>query len=284
METPLELTARACDLALLQTAANYDLYSREDRYASHYWLVELFGRLVTRAIKPQLVLELGAFSADFSCGQRPRLPDAQFHAFEANPHNYERYRTRVEAAGVGYHPLAVGEAVGERMFNLAIKRDGKDVSPTGGSHSLRTKALDIAYEEIPVQMVTVDDFVREQGLAGRSVALWIDLEGAAYEALIGAERTLADTSLIFVEVEDQPFWTGQKLSGEVRSLLARSGLIPLARDFQSKQQYNVIYGKPDIGDHVEARQILAKSMSKAGKRARALHPEHAEAGVGNRSV
>ncbi len=269
METPLELIARACDLALLQTAANYDLYSRDDRHASHDWLVELFGRLVTRAIKPELVLELGAFSADFSCGQRPRLPDSQFHAFEANPHNYARYRSQVEAAGVGYHPLAIGEAVGERIFNLVVKRDGKDVSPTRGSNSLRTKPLDINYEEIPVQMVSVDHFVREQGLVGRSAALWIDLEGTAHEALSGAERTLADTSVIFVEVEDHPFWTGQKLSGEVRTLLARSGFIPLARDFQYKQQYNVIYAKPDLCDEVEVRRILANSMSKAGKRARA---------------
>lgn len=284
METPLELTARACDLALLQTAANYDLYSREDRAASHRWLVELFGRLVTRAIKPGLVLELGAFSAEFSCNHRALLPDAQFHAFEANPHNYERYRSNVETAGVGYHPLAIGEAVETRTFKVARKRDGKLVPPTRGSNSLRTKPLDIEYEEVSVQMVSVDHFVRERGLIGQSTAMWIDLEGCAYEGLIGAERTLRDTSLIFVEVEDQPFWVGQKLSGEVRGLMARSGFIPLARDFETKHQYNVVYARPDLCDRVDVRQILANSSSKAGKRARALHPEHAEPGLGDRRV
>ncbi len=265
----LDLLGRAYDLALLQTAAHYDLHSREDRAASQRWLYQLFGRLITRAMKPELVLELGAFSAEFSRAHRVQLPDAEFHAFEANPYNYERFRPRVEAAAVAYHHLAIGETVGTCRFNMARRRDGREIDPGRGNNSLRTKPADIEYEPVSVAMVSVDHFVAERGLQDRPTALWVDLEGCAYEGLCGAARTLENTQLIFVEVEDEAFWTGQKLSGDVRRLLMGAGFVPLARDFQTKRQYNMIYASAEAYEDAEVRLILATSLSKAGGRTRA---------------
>ena len=44
-----------------------------------------------------------------------------------------------------------------------------------------------------------------------------------------------------VEVEDEPFWEGQKLAPEVAALLMAAGLAPVARDHEYGRQYNVIY-------------------------------------------
>ena len=266
-----DLVARAYDLALLQTAANYDLNVTEERKASNLWLVDLYGRLV-QAIRPRLVLELGAFSAAFSRSQRAGLPESQFHAFEANPYNYQRFRPLVEEAGVHYHHRAIGETVGACTFKLARKRAGQDLQPTKGNNSLRTKPLDIEYEDISVKMTTVDHFVRKQGLADLTTAMWIDLEGCAYEALGAAARTLRNTRLILIELEDQPFWIGQKLSADVRGLLAAAGFVPLARDFEYRGQYNMIFVALETYDHPEVRAILANSLSQAGRRVRAAPP------------
>jgi FkbM family methyltransferase len=270
----LEQLARVCDLMLLQTASRYDLSRREERDASNTWLVDLFGRMLVQAVRPELVLEIGAFSAEFSRRIRSKLPDAEFHAFEANPYNHAKFHARAEDAGVQYHHLAVGETVGACTFKVARKLDGQDVPPTKGNNSLRTKPLDIEYEQTSVQMVTVDHFVRDRGLAGKGAAMWIDLEGCAYEALQGAQRTLEHTGAIFIEVEDEALWSEQKLSGDVRGLLARAGFLPVARDFETKRQYNMIYLKGGLLDEIGIRQIMANSVSQAGFRT------HAGVGVG----
>lgn len=264
----LDLLARAYDLALLQSASLYDLTVLKERKASNRWLVDLYGRLLL-AMQPRLVLELGAFSAAFSCAHRASLPEAQFHAFEANPHNFRKFKAQVGEAGVQYHHRAIGETVGPCTFKLARKRDGQDVSPNKGNNSLRTKPLAIEYEEIAVKMVSVDHFVRKQGLVGQPTVMWVDLEGCAYEALSAASRTLQDTQLILIELEDKPFWIGQKLSGDVRGLLLNAGFIPLARDFESSGQYNVIFASAAAYDRAEVRDILADGLSRAGVRARA---------------
>jgi FkbM family methyltransferase len=259
--------ARAYDLALLQTAANYDLSDPEERKASNQWLVDLYGRLI-QAVQPELVLELGAFSAAFSLSQRAGLPKAQFHAFEANPHNYQLFRDEIEEAGVHYHHRAIGESVGACTFKLARRRGDRRFRPTKGNNSLRTKRLDIEYEDVVVKMTTVDHFVREQGLADLPTAMWIDLEGCAYEALAAAARTLQDTRLIMIELEDRPFWIGQKLAADVRNLLADAGFMPLARDFEFNAQYNVIFAAAETYDRAEVRTILEEGLSRAGERAR----------------
>ena len=263
----LDLVARAYDLALLQTAANYDLSVLDERKASNQWLVDLYGRLV-QAIKPALVLELGAFSAAFSRSQRANLPEAQFHAFEANPHNYQRFRQMVEEAGVNYHHRAIGETVGACTFKLARRKDGQDLKPTKGNNSLRTKPLDIEYEDVSVKMTTVDHFVRKQGLVELPTAMWIDLEGCAYEALVAAALTLQYTRLILIELEDRPFWIGEKLAADVRNLLAGAGFVPLARDFEFSGQYNMIFATPETCERAEVRAIMEDSLSQAGQRAR----------------
>ncbi len=175
----------------------------------------------------------------------------------------------VEEAGVHYHHRAIGEMVGACTFKLARKRGGRDLKPTKGNNSLRTKSLDIEYEDIPVKMTTVDHFVRKQGLTDRTTAMWIDLEGCAYEALVAAARTLRDTRLILIELEDRPFWIGQKLSADVRNLLSGAGFMPLARDFEFSGQYNMIFVTFETYERVDVRTIMEDCLSQAGRRRRA---------------
>jgi FkbM family methyltransferase len=258
-----DLIAKAFDLALLQSASRFDLSTQEGRTASAAALAELFKALVLMVARPQVTLELGAHAAAFSRAVKAEMPQAQVHAVEANPYCHARFQAEAAAAGVGYHHLAVGEEVREAVFKIARRRDGKELSPTRGSNSLRTKPLDVDYEDAAVSMVTVDHFVAGQGLAGRPTAMWIDVEGCAFEVLSGARRTLEDTTLLMVEVEDKPFWTGQKTAPEVNRLLLRSGFIPVARDFEYKGQYNLVFLRPALYEHHRVRRLLELSFAGA---------------------
>lgn len=267
----LDLLARSYDLAMLRTASLFDLTSKEGRDASNAWLVDLFTGL-TAAVRPHVVLELGAYGADFSVSARASLPKAEVHAFEANPYNIAKFGKRVRRAGVEYHHFAIGDRVGATVFNVARKEAGQELRPARGNNSLRTKPIDIEYEEVQVPMVTVDHFLAERGLAGRPTVMWIDLEGCAFEALLGAAATLEHTQLIFIEVEDHPFWNGQKLSAEVLRQLVGAGFMPLARDFETRRQYNLILAKPQVLDHMIVRLALADSFAELGQRARRPGP------------
>ncbi len=257
----LDLITHAFDLALLQSAARYDLSSQETRSQSAISLAGLFEAMVVRVVRPEVTLELGAHAARFSRGVKTVLPQAQVHALEANPHTHAKFRPQVEGAGVSYHHLALGEEVKDCVFKVARRRDGRELKPTQGSNSLRTKAQDIDYEDAPVKMVTVDHFAAEHGLAGRPTALWIDVEGYAYEVLSGASRTLEDTQLLMIEVEDKEFWIGQKTAPAVKRLLIQAGFIPVARDFEFKSQYNVIFLRPALFEHFMIRRMLEQTFA-----------------------
>ena len=253
------------DLALLQLAAHYDLSKKSERAASAKWLYDLYVKLVTQAVCPPVVLEFGAFSARFSRQARLALPEAQFHAIEANRYNHERFRAEVEADGVAYHHLAIGGEVKDTVLKIARTRDGEPVEPTRGNNSLRVKALDIEYEDSPVRMVTVDHFARTAGIAGAPCVLWIDLEGCSFEALQGAGETLQHARMVFIEMEDDAFWVGQALAPQVKRLLFDAGFMPVARDFEFNGQYNVIFAKPEAYRLPQTQHILARSLSALGR-------------------
>jgi FkbM family methyltransferase len=253
------------DLALLQSAARVDLSRQESRSASARALAALFNALVVKAVRPEVVIELGAREATFSRHVKLALPDAEVHALEANPYTYERYRPIAAEAGVEYHNLAAGDHVGQVTFNVTLKERGIEVPKTRGGNSLLTVlgGEDIELEKVDVHMVTADQFAEEHGLLGRPAALWIDVEGLAFEVLSGASRLLEHTSLLMVEVEDRQVWSGQKTSLAVKLLLLEAGFIPVARDFEYKAQYNMIFVRPEVFHLNDVRQYLERSLSES---------------------
>ena len=205
-------------------------------------LAKLFLGMVADA-RPEVIMELGAYNGDFSLACRSILPDAAIHAFEANPVIHRGKDGQLRRAGVEMPRLAVGDRSGPAIFCIQRRIDGVEVSPKKGSNSLRRKPGSIEYEDIAVQMMTVDRFAKKWGLLGRSCALWIDLEGCAYEALTGAAKMLQTACAVLVEVEDESIWEGQKLASDVAALLMAADLAPVARDHEYGRQYNVIYAR-----------------------------------------
>lgn len=230
----------AYDVALLQSASRFDLTGRPGRDASALWLRRLFIEVVA-LLRPRVVLELGAAEASFSREVRPKVPKASVHAFEANPYVYRKHCREAAEAGVDYRNLAVGPRSGQTTFKVGRAKDGQSLSPSKTNNSVLTKPADIDYEDVEVAMTTVDDFIAGEGLEGRSSAMWVDVEGLAFEVLTAARATLPGALALMVEVEDRAFWEGQKLSGEVKALLFDAGFIPVARDFEYPSQYNVLF-------------------------------------------
>lgn len=234
----------------------FDLSTNEGRLQSITWLADLYLSLVTTALRPALSLELGARRAEFSVAVKAALPDCQAHALEANPYVFQRFARDLQGTDVIYSNLALGERTGEAVFKVQRKKNGEDRSPIKGINSFRTRTGDYVYEDVPVAMTTVDDYVRANALSELPAVMWIDVEGYAFEVLTGATATLTQTDAVFIEVEDNERWIGQKTAPAIYAQLAGAGFTPVARDYQSVQQYNVLFLSPR-GLHKAVAQLSA---------------------------
>jgi FkbM family methyltransferase len=258
-----DLLLNAYDMALMHSASRWDLSSKQGRKASAGWLRETYQLLLSEALKPEVFWELGAFEAAFSRRLSAALPKTIFHAFEANPYNYERFREQVTADGINYHHKALGPEDGTAVFKIGRSVGDRELPPDMGCNSLLTKSGDRTYEDAQVQMVAVDNFAREQGLLGKLSAVWIDTEGFAFQVLQGMRQTLRTSAFVFIEVEDRQLWEGQKTAVDVRRFLFAEGFVPILRDFEFKQQYNVLFCKPAVYERADVRLVLTAALQRS---------------------
>ena len=113
-----------------------------------------------------------------------------------------------------------------------------------------------ATAEVTVEGVTLDQ--RLGSPDGVDTAMWVDVEGASSSVLGGGPGLLADTQVLVIEVEERREWDGQPwLRAEVIDFLDMHGLVPVARDRQSRFQFNIVFVRasrrsdPDVVRAVE---------------------------------
>lgn len=250
----------ALDIGLFNIAQCYDLSRTEERQRSVRVLEALFFRLV-RELTPDLFIEAGALDGSTSRKARRFLPDAKITAFEANPYNYERHavRFKAEPCGVDYVHLALSDSDGQVTFNVRVI-DGKP--STGGQGSiLKVDTPSVEQEEVTVNARRLDSYFKPDSFD--RCAVWMDVEGASKQVLQGAEAILSKVDLLFIELEDRASWKGQWLAGEVMEHLAKFDLLPVARDFQSRYQYNVLFLNRRNLRNDRVRLFLASFISRA---------------------
>jgi FkbM family methyltransferase len=159
-------------------------------------------------------------------------------AFEANPGVHRRFGDSCSKLGVTYEHLAIGEADGTARLHVGRRKNGGLVS--NGKASL------VAYKrsrsrQVDVPMRSLDSYLTERSAPG-SNAMWIDVEGAYAAVLRGASATLASTKVLIIELESAELYPGQEwLSLDACKYLRSVGLLPIARDVQSRQQFNVLF-------------------------------------------
>ena len=91
------------------------------------------------------------------------------------------------------------------------------------------------------------------------------MEGACGLVLPGARDLLNRSAVVMVEVEDQNWWGKRHwLREQVVSYLYDLGLVPVARDFQHANQYNIVFLRADLlVGATRMRSALARFVSRA---------------------
>ena len=169
---------------------------------------------------------------------------AKVIALEANPVNFDALVSdaSLAAAGIELFNYAAWNRDEEITFNV-IDATARDVAWRKMISSIRERTPDnsYAFRTVPVRAVRLDSFLTDV-LAGAAstIALWIDVEGAAYEVLEGIAGIRDRVCLVHVEVETRAFWQGQRLWPDIEALMGRLGFTPIARR-TGDEQFDVVF-------------------------------------------
>lgn len=259
---PLEI--RLQSLGLLASASNYDFALDGERRRSARDLARLFHYLV-KLLQPDLFIEAGAKDALASCRARTNMTGGRVVAFEANPYTHKRFsaKPRVAKANIEYLHLALSDQVGEVSFHVLANDKGQPSAD--GQGSLRRRVVEDRKEiQVTVRSTTLDTFFAKH--AFERAAMWVDVEGALEMVLTGGSEVLRKVQLMIVEVEDQPVWSGQWLAKDTMSYLYEHGLVPIARDYQSRYLYNIVFARQDSLESPHLRHALSTYHSQSAHR------------------
>lgn len=195
-------------------------------------LASLFHQLAAIAEAKTLV-ECGAREAETSIRFVEASNDRRAFALEANPETFGRL-TR-QASRPNLFPIygGVGANPGELILNIPLSGEGDE------SFLRQTSATQTKQVLVPV---TTLDLLTERFRIDESVALWVDVEGFAREVLAGGAKLLLNrVKIAMVEVETTEYWHGGAQEPEIRGVFAAFDLVPVARDVQRREQFNVIF-------------------------------------------
>lgn len=253
---------RMQDLVLMQQARLHDLSERSSRRQSAAAVQTLFLDLQT-VLQPQVTLEIGALFAQFS--QEMSRRGAEAHAFEANPHTHGTFVRRLarRAPAMQYHHLAISDADGETSFQIRRAASGRPMRKATNNSLLPREDPDTDHETVTVPASRLDSFLARNGLAEKSFSAWIDVEGALGKVTAGFGTALKSCLSLIVEVEEKRFWQDQMLVQDVMAYMDGQGMVPVARDFEYRHQYNLVYLRKDIFTRTDVRGVLAQYLSRS---------------------
>lgn len=193
-----------------------------------------------------LLIECGANAAETS-QKFTKDKNKNAIAVEANPVTYSNVTALIQSNNIVTLCNALSDETGMMTLKVPITND-----PTNGASSLHFRNDEAEYNTYQCEKTTIDIIMDSKNPFSKNsnTALWIDVEGHAYNALVGASKTLehANTKLIYVEVETKQFWENQKLASEIIRFLKKFNFTPVIRDLQTEDQFNLVFIKDNLVD------------------------------------
>jgi FkbM family methyltransferase len=182
---------------------------------------------------------------------RRALPAAELIALEPNPRNFALMQAdlRLSSERIRVLPLAAGDRASDAPFFVvgADYARGRDLARRGMSSLHKRADSALIADVVQVRMTRLDDVLAGRG-ASKRIALWIDTEGMAYEAIAGASGVLDRIAMLHVEVETIPcIGPAQRLFSDVERLLVEAGFALVATDQPaSSMQLNTLFVRADL--------------------------------------
>jgi len=232
------LGANRLSADLLCRCSIYDMANQTERVGTVGALTTLFFELVER-LGVERLIEAGAKDGAASIRAAALPSIAEVVAFEANPYTHERFNLQLRQHGVRHEHKALSDREGVVDFLVRLDSDGRPI-PDGQASLLERFGYAPGHTQVTVDAVTLDGYFAAP--SGIPTAIWMDVEGATSMVVRGGRKVLDETEIAIIEVEERASWEGQEwLRGDVVREMRRLGLVPLARDRQSRYQFNIVF-------------------------------------------
>ena len=205
---------------------------------------EIFFQLLVKYLRPDVICDVGALDASHSVLLRHITRIPRVIAFEANPDNYNAILEKGidKTADIEVFHRAVSNEPGELVFHVQKYDDRSGQQWMAGTSSILERSRGVGdTEQVHVEAIRLDQFLQqlEPAIDEKQIALWIDVEGAAYQVLEGISGIANNILFIQVEVETVEVWQGQRLKQDVVELAQKMGFIELARG-KHEEQHDLI--------------------------------------------
>ena len=217
-------------------------------------------RRLFRTLLPVLeidtVCDVGSMNGADALEFRRVLPGARVHAFEANPINAQQISedARLRAQNIEVVPCAVTNYDGTGVFHL-VKADDSNANRRGMSSMLERNDARLHDRTIETRTVRLDSYLAHDSSARRRLALWVDVEGKACEAIEGAHGLFNELLIVHVEVETTPCISKvQKLFPDLKRMLLAAGFTERATDQPPHfEQFNTLFVRAGLPLHQRLR-------------------------------
>jgi FkbM family methyltransferase len=179
--------------------------------------------------QPAVICDIGSLDGTQALRFKRLCPRSTVVAFEANPRNHAAMSRdgALNRAGIVVEHKAVTAETARVRFNVVdVPADAPWVRGTSSLRARSDAGRELTSRAAIVDGVRLDDYL--SSVAG-SIALWIDVEGAAADVLRGAEGIMNRVQMVHVEAELEPIWIGQATAPELLRALIAMGFEEVAR-------------------------------------------------------
>ncbi len=238
------------------------------------------------------VFDIGACEGEDSLRYARLFPQAKVFAFEPLPANQKLIRhhfARLRAERCELVPWALSDRNGEATFHVSSgtpedKPHGDDWDYGNKSSSLLAPER-VGHEWVPwlkfeerirVPTQRLDDFCADRAITEVDL-MHIDVQGAEWLVLQGAQRMLPATKCIWMEVADAEIYQGQRTREEIEAWLGEHQFQAVRRD-QHGLENDVLYvnlrypRSRQRWRQIRRQQVLRKIRRRLGAALRKLLP------------
>ena len=199
------------------------------KYAFHalLWLLD-----------PDVILDVGSMDGSDSRKFKKLVPNAEVAAFEGNPYNYRAMCADpdLQKSGIRVVHRLVTNLAGNRSFYVQRPTKTATGFNRGTSSAMQRIEDGMETEEVHLDAVRLDTFLMQEYADKKRAAMWVDVEGHAYQVLEGLLEARDRVYLIHVEVETQEIWPGQKIESDILALAKSMGFIAIAHGAHEVQR------------------------------------------------
>jgi FkbM family methyltransferase len=190
---------------------------------------------IATSFNPTLSIEVGAHKAEYSRAISSK--GVKSIAFEASPAVYEKYKENINT--FEYINLAISDYAGSVLFNIDSAYKASNI----GHNSIKKYSENGSRNNNPIEVSCSSLDIYFNDLQDEKISMWIDVEGANREVLMGATELLKKVQTIYIEVEHKQFWVDQWQREDVIDFLSVQGFELHREFFAYRQQTNCIFIK-----------------------------------------